>query len=53
VALLNRMLAETSGGGAPGVPADVQQRVTVMADPRSNSVLIRADNPGRVMRVRS
>jgi len=52
VALLNRMLAETPGGGAPGVPADVQQRVTVMADPRSNSVLIRADNPGRVMRVR-
>jgi general secretion pathway protein D len=50
-ALLNRMLTEAPGaGGAP--PADVQQRVTVLADSRSNSILVRADNPGRVTRVR-
>jgi general secretion pathway protein D len=51
VALLNRLLTETPAGGA-GVAADSQQRVTVMADPRSNSILIRADNPGRIARVR-
>ena len=28
-------------------PIDAQQRVTIMADARSNSVLVRADNPGR------
>ncbi len=51
VALVNRLVAEAPGG-APGAPADAQQRVTVIADPRSNRVLIRADNPGRVARVR-
>ena len=51
VTLLNRMLADAPAGAA-GVPADAQQRVIVMADPRSNSVLIRADNPGRLTRVR-
>jgi general secretion pathway protein D len=51
VALLNRLLADMPGGGV-AVAADAQQRVTVMADPRSNSVLVRADNPGRLARVR-
>ena len=32
--------------------ADAQQRVTLVADPRSNSILVRADNPGRLARVR-
>jgi general secretion pathway protein D len=32
--------------------ADAQQRVSLVADPRSNSVLIRAENPGRAGRVR-
>jgi type II secretory pathway component GspD/PulD (secretin) len=49
VALLNRLLAEP---GAAGAPVDVQQRVTVLAEPRSNSVLVRADNPGRLARVK-
>ena len=48
--LLQRMLVETPAGG--GAPADAQQRVTVQADARSNSILVRADNPGRVARVR-
>jgi general secretion pathway protein D len=52
VSLVNRLVAEAPPVGAPGAAADAQQRVTVIADPRSNSVLIRADNPGRVARVR-
>ena len=52
VPLLNRLLADAAAAGAPGVPADAQQRVTVIADPRSNAILVRADNPGRVARVR-
>ena len=50
--LLNRLLTEAPAAAGPGVPADAQQRVTVMPDPRSNSILIRADNPGRVARTR-
>ncbi len=50
VALLNRLLAEPGATGQG--PIDAQQRVTIMADPRSNSVLVRADNPGRLARVR-
>jgi len=51
VALLNRLLAD--GGATAGAgPGDAQQRVTVIADPRSNVVLVRADNPGRIARVR-
>jgi general secretion pathway protein D len=49
VALLNRLLTEP---GAAAGPIDAQQRVTVLADSRSNSVLVRADNPGRLARVR-
>jgi general secretion pathway protein D len=50
VALVNRLLAE--GAGAPGAQAEAQQRVALVADPRSNSILIRADNPARGARVR-
>ena len=52
VTLLNRLLADPAAGGAAAGTGDTQQRVTIMADPRSNSVLIRADNPGRLARVR-
>ena len=45
VSLLNRLLADQVAAGAAGAP-DAQQRVTIMADARSNSVLVRADNPG-------
>ena len=46
VTLLNRLIAEAAPGAAAGAGADSQQRVTVIADPRSNSILVRADNPG-------
>ncbi|MGI8894093.1 MAG: type II secretion system secretin GspD [Casimicrobiaceae bacterium] len=52
VPLVNRLIAGDAGvpGGQPG---DVQQRVTVVADARSNSVLLRSDNPGRAARVKA
>src|SRR6185312_7886538 len=43
VATVNRLLNETG----TGQPVDPTQRVMLVADPRSNSVLIRADNPAR------
>ena len=53
VALVNRMLTDTAGRPVPpGAQADAQQRVVLVADPRSNSILIRADNPARSARVR-
>ena len=45
VAMLNKLVIE-------GAPADQQQRVTMVADPRSNSIIIRSDNSGRAARVR-
>ena len=46
VATVNRLLNETG----TGQPVDPTQRVMLVADPRSNSVLIRADNPARAAR---
>ena len=48
VAILNRLGGDSGGGAA----ADTQQRVTLVADPRSNSIIVRSDNSGRVARVR-
>jgi general secretion pathway protein D len=53
VPLLNRLSTEAAtAAAAAGTPADVQQRVTVIADPRSNAIVVRAENPGRVARMR-
>ena len=52
VPLINKLVADTVAAGIAGTPPDVQQRVTVIADPRSNAILLRADNPGRVARLR-
>jgi general secretion pathway protein D len=49
--ILNRLLVESAQPG--GVAADPLQRVTLVADPRSNSVLVRAESAARVARVRS
>ncbi len=49
VPILTRLLAEPGQAVTPG---DVQQRVTLVADPRSNSLLVRTDNPGRAARVK-
>jgi general secretion pathway protein D len=49
VATVNRLLID---GQAAGGATDAQQRVILVPDPRSNSILVRGDNPGRVARVR-
>jgi len=51
VSILTR-LSDPAAGGAVGAPVETQQRVTMVADPRSNSVIIRSENPARVARVR-
>jgi general secretion pathway protein D len=51
VPLLNKLVgADTATQG--GTPGDVQQRIMIVADPRSNSVLLRSDNPGRAARIK-
>lgn len=50
VAMVNRLVAEAPA--APGAPVDPSQRVLLVADPRSNSVLMRSDNAARAGRVR-
>lgn len=50
--LLNRLLG-AEAGVATGQPADTQQRVTVVADPRSNSILLRSENPARAARAKA
>ncbi|MDR0251225.1 MAG: type II secretion system secretin GspD [Burkholderiales bacterium] len=52
VPMLNKLFVEgvAATTGTPG--GDAMQRVALVADPRSNSVLIRSDNPGRAQRVR-
>jgi general secretion pathway protein D len=49
VATVGRLLNETTAGQ----PVDATQRVVLAADPRSNSVLIRADNPARAARAKA
>ena len=51
VQIMGRLLADTPG--AAGVAPDAQQRVTLVADPRSNSVLVRGENASRVARARA
>jgi general secretion pathway protein D len=52
VPLLNKLVgADTATQG--GQPGDPQQRVMIVADPRSNSVLLRSDNPGRAARIKA
>jgi general secretion pathway protein D len=51
VSILNR-LADAPAAGTAGAPGEIQQRITMVADPRSNSVIIRSENPARVARVR-
>jgi len=49
---INRLFGEA--GTAPGAAgADATQRMTIVADTRSNSLLARSDNPSRLSRLRS
>ncbi|MBK7744828.1 MAG: hypothetical protein IPI40_14805 [Betaproteobacteria bacterium] len=49
VTLLNRLVESPAAAGGA---ADAQQRVALFADGRSNSIIVRSDNPGRIARVR-
>jgi general secretion pathway protein D len=62
IAPVVQRLVDASGaavGGAPGAPAagqgqtDTSVRTTVLAEPRSNSLIVRAANPARMNLVRS
>jgi general secretion pathway protein D len=48
---VNRLFAEPAQAGAGA--ADTSQRLSVVADTRSNSLVVRADNPSRITRVRT
>lgn len=53
---VNRVFAESGGAQTPGVPAgapEPAQRFSVVADSRSNSLLVRAADPARLARLRS
>lgn len=50
VTLVNRLISEAPTPG--GAAADPTQRVSLVADPRSNSVLVRSENATRAARVR-
>ncbi len=43
----------TDAPSAAGVPADPSQRVTLVADARSNSIVVKSDNAGRAARARA
>ncbi len=51
VQVVGRLLVDSPG--AAGAVPDAQQRVTLVADPRSNSVLVRGENSSRVLRARA
>jgi general secretion pathway protein D len=44
--------ADSSSGGAPGAPAAMAGGVSIIADPRTNSLLVRAPNAARLAVVR-
>jgi general secretion pathway protein D len=43
----------TDAPSAAGIPADASQRVMLVADARSNSIVVKSDNAGRAARARS
>jgi len=51
IAVLVQRLTDTAGGAAPGTPGGTG--ASVLVDPRSNSLLVRAPNPARLAAVRA
>jgi general secretion pathway protein D len=51
-AMVNRLFADAPQAAGTG-GADTSQRLSVVADPRSNSLVARSDNPSRITRLRS
>ncbi|MCC6196666.1 MAG: type II secretion system secretin GspD [Burkholderiales bacterium] len=53
VPLVTRLLGAEVSTGAAAQPGEAQQRVTLVADPRSNSVMLRSENTARAARVKA
>ena len=52
---VSRLMNDAGTGiasGTPGVAGDASQRVSVIGDPRTNSLLVRSDNPSKLNAVR-
>lgn len=49
---LNRLMSENSSASGTAVPTDPSQRIQIIAEPRTNSLLIRSDNPAQIRSVR-
>jgi len=50
---LSRLYGDAAGTAAAQPGGDSSQRVSILADPRSNSIILNSDNPGKVARVRA
>jgi general secretion pathway protein D len=48
--MLNSLYGAAAGSAAPG---DSSQRVSILADSRSNNLIVSSDNPGKVARIRA
>ncbi len=53
VPLIQRLIEPGAAGGAPGGAGDASFRTTILADARSNSLVLRAANPARLALVKS
>ena len=51
--LVTRLIESGAGGGAAAGQADTSFRTTLVAEPRSNSLILRAANPARLALVRT
>jgi len=51
--MLNRLYGDTAGAAAGRAPGDSSQHVSIIADSRSNSLILSSDNPGKVVRIRA
>ena len=52
--MLNRLLTENTGAaGVPTAAGEPTQRVQILSDSRTNSIILRSDNPARVARARA
>ena len=51
--LVQRLIDSSGVGGAPGAQGDASFKTTLVAEPRSNALILRAANPARVALVKS
>jgi general secretion pathway protein D len=49
---LNRLMNEGAGNGTPGNAGDPSQRIQIVPETRTNSLLVRAENPSKISALR-